>query len=99
MGVIKKITYSFIYRLRGYIGVDRFNKTGGQDVPADGGSGLKRETTKEIEMYEGMQELLAQGISWMKHEGINRVVCLDGKIRMENKRNHNKERRDEVRKG
>ena len=35
-------------------------------------------------MHKGMQELLARGSLWMKNEGINRVRCLDGDIRMEN---------------
>ena len=48
MGAMKKIVYSFIYRLRGHIGVNHFNKRGGQEVSADGGSGFKGETTGRL---------------------------------------------------
>ena len=43
-----------------------------------------------MEMHEGMQESLTQVNMWIENEGLNRVKCLDGEIRMENIRNHNK---------
>ena len=46
--------------------------------------------TKEMEMHEGMHELLTWGNLWIENEGINRVKCLEGEIRMENIRNCNK---------
>ena len=49
---------------------------------------------KEKEMHDKMQEILAQGSLWMRNEGINRVWCVDGEIRMEKIQNCNKERRD-----
>ena len=49
--------------------------------------------TKEMDMHKGMEELLTWGNLLMKNEGINRVKCLDGEIRMENIRNPTREKK------
>ena len=42
---------------------------------------------KDIEMYDCMKELLTEGSFKLRDDRINKLQCIDGKIRMMNIRN------------